>query len=47
MVYKFFDKKLTSLKKSASLNKFSGSDIVNEPDYQLLNERHELIITKF
>ena len=31
MVYKFFDKK------SASLNKSSGSGIVNEPNYQLTN----------
>ena len=31
MVYKFFDKK------SASLNKSSGSGIVNKPNYQLSN----------
>ena len=41
MVYKFFDKK------SASLNKSSGSGIVNEPNYQLANELHEPIIRKF
>ena len=41
MVYKFFDKK------SASLNKSSGSGIVNEPNYQLTNERHKPIIKKF
>ena len=35
MVYKFFDKKS------------SGSDIVNEPNYQLANELHKLIIRKF
>ena len=40
MVYKFFDKK------SASLNKFSGSDITNEPNYQLANELHKAIIRK-
>ena len=40
-VYKFFDKK------SASLNKSSGSDIVNEPNYQLANELHKSIIRKF
>ena len=33
MVYKFFDKKFSSLNKSASLNKFSGSGIANEPNY--------------
>ena len=33
MVYKFFDKKSSSLNKSASLNKFSGSGIANEPNY--------------
>ena len=32
MVYKFFDKK------SASLNKSSGSGIANQPSYQLPNE---------
>ena len=35
MVYKFFDKK------------FSGSDITNEPNYQLENEIHKSIIRKF
>ena len=41
MIYKFFDKK------SASLNKSSGSGIVNEPNYQLANELHKPIIRKF
>ena len=41
MVYKFFDKK------SASLNKSSGSGIVNEPNYQLANELHKPIIQTF
>ena len=41
MVYKFFDKK------STSLNKFSGSGIINEPNYQLANELHKPIIKKF
>ena len=41
MVYKLFDKK------SASLNKSSGSGIVNEPNYQLANELHKPIIRKF
>ena len=41
MVYKFFDKK------SASLNKSSGSGIINEPNYQLANELHKPIIRKF
>ena len=41
MVYKFFDKK------SASLNKSSGSGIVNESNYQLANELHKPIIRKF
>ena len=41
MVYKFFDKK------SASLNKSSGSGIANEPNYQLANELHKPIIRKF
>ena len=41
MVYRFFDKK------SASLNKSSGSGIVNEPNYQLANELHKPIIKKF
>ena len=40
MVYKFFDKK------SASLNKSSGSGVVNEPNYQLANEPHKPIIRK-
>ena len=35
MVYEFFDKK------------FSGSVIANEPNYQLANELHKLIIRKF
>ena len=41
MVYKFFDKK------SASLNKSSGSSVINEPNYQLANELHKSIIRKF
>ena len=41
MVYKFFDKK------SASLNKSSGSSIVNEPNYQLANELHKPVVRKF
>ena len=41
MVYKFFDKK------SALLNKFSGSGIANKSNYQLTNELHKLIIRKF
>ena len=41
MVYKFFEKK------SASLNKCSGSGIINEPNYQLANELHKPIIGKF
>ena len=41
MVYKFFDKK------SASLNKSSGSGIANGPNYQLANELHKPIIRKF
>ena len=40
MVHKIFDKK------SASLNKSSGSGIVNEPDYQLENELHKPVIKK-
>ena len=40
MVYKFFDKK------SASLNKFSGSGIIDEPNYQLANELHNPISQK-
>ena len=39
MVYKFFDKK------STSLNKSSGN--ANEPIYQLANELHKQIIRKF
>ena len=35
MVYKIFDKKS------------KGSDIINEPNYQLANELHEPIIRKF
>ena len=41
MVCKFFDKK------SPSLNKSSGNGIANEPNYQLTNELHKPIITKF
>ena len=41
IVYKFFDKK------SASLNKSSGSGIVNEPNYQVANELHKPVIQKF
>ena len=41
IVHKFFDKK------SASLNKSSGSGIVNEANYQLANELHKPIIRKF
>ena len=41
MVYNFFDKK------SSLLNKFSGSGIINEPNYQLANELHKPIIRKF
>ena len=41
MVYKLFDKK------SAYFNKSSGSEIVNEPNYQLENELHKPIIKKF
>ena len=41
MVYKFFEKI------STSLNKSSGSGIVNEPSYQLANELHKPIIRKF
>ena len=40
IIYKFFDKK------SASLNIFSGSGIVNERNYQLANELHRPIIRK-
>ena len=38
MVYKFFDKKFASLEKS------TGSSIINEPNYQLANELHKRII---
>ena len=41
MVYKVFHKKF------ALLNKSSGSGIANEPNYQLTNELHKPIITKF
>ena len=41
MVRKFFDRK------SALLNKSSGSGVVNEPNYQLTNELHKPIIRKF
>ena len=41
MVYKSFDKK------SASLDKSSGSGIANEPNYQLANELHKPINKKF
>ena len=41
MVYKFFDKK------SALLNKSSGTGIAIEPNYQLANELHKPIIRKF
>ena len=52
MVYKFFDKKSTSLNKCALLNKFSkGSGIAyksaNEQNYQLANELHKPNIKKF
>ena len=40
MVYKFFDKK------SASLNKSSGSGITTEPNYQLADELHKPVIKK-
>ena len=40
MVYKFF------VKKSASLDKYKGSGIINEPNYQLANELHKPIIRK-
>ena len=40
MVYKIFGKKF------ASLNKSSGSGVVNEPNYQLANELHKPIIRK-
>ena len=41
IIYKLFDKK------SASLNKSSGSGITNEPNYQLANQLHKRIIRKF
>ena len=41
MVFKFFDKK------STSLNKSSGSGVSNEPNYKPPSERHEQIIKKF
>ena len=41
MVYKFFNKK------SASLDKSKGNDIINVPNYQLANELHKPIIRKF
>ena len=41
MVYKFFDKK------SASLNKSSGSGITNESNSQPANELHKPIIRRF
>ena len=40
-VYKFFDKK------SALLNKSSGSGIFNKPNFQLANKLHKPIIRKF
>ena len=41
MVYKFFDKK------STSLNNSRGSGIANEPNYKLANELHKPINRKF
>ena len=41
IVYRFLDKK------SASLNNSSGSEIANEPNYQLANKLHKAIIRKF
>ena len=41
MVYKFFDKK------SALLDKFSGSGIDAEQNYELANELHKQIIREF
>ena len=41
VIREFFDKK------STSINKFSGSGMVNEPNYQLSNELHKPIIRKF
>ena len=40
-IYKFFDKK------SALLNKSTGSGIANEPNYQLAKEIHKPIMRKF
>ena len=40
VVYDFFDKKSTSLDKS------KGSGITNEPNYQLAEELHKLVIRK-
>ena len=37
MVYKFFDKKSTSLTDKS----VSGSSVVHEPHYQLANELHK------
>ena len=41
MTYKLFDNKF------ASVNKSSGSGMVNEPNHQLANELHKPIIRKF
>ena len=41
MVYKFFDTKF------ASLNKYTGSGIAKEPNYQLADELHKPVIRKF
>ena len=41
MVFKFFDRK------STSLNKSSGSGVSNEPNYKPPSERHEQIIKTF
>ena len=35
------------MKETAFLNKYSGSRIVNEPNYQMANELHKQIIRKF
>ena len=40
-ICKFFERKFVSL------NKSSGSGVVNEPNYQLANELHKLVIRKF
>ena len=40
-ICKFFERKFVSL------NKSSGSGVVNVPNYQLANELHKLIIRKF